>query len=143
MLCVDMSAVFQHISGLLFIERNLFLLLVFDSVLLEQQMTDNVAFFYGSVEDLVTVFRLYFRVQNPLGLNPHKGSHLAEPVASAFLNADPPVSMGNLRTEMYFHIRMIFHQRAHSLIDFAGSACQASCPGTDQNPASAVCNLCF
>ena len=138
-----MSAVFQHVSGLLFIKRNLFLLLVFDSILLEQQMTDNIAFFYSSVKDLVAVFRLYFRVQNPLRFNPHKRPHLTESVASAFFYADLPVSMGDLRPEMYFHIRMIFHQFTHSLIYFARSACQASCPGTDQNPASAVCNLCF
>src|SRR5699024_9790639 len=106
-------------------------------------MPDHIPLLDRPVEDLITVLGFYLCVEDTLGFDPHKRSHLTESVAPAFLYSDLTVAMGNLRTEMHFHIRMLLHQLAHPLIDLTRSARQASCAGADQDPASAVLDLCF
>ena len=137
-----MPAVPQHIPGLFFIEGDLLLFPVFDAVLLKEQVVDHISLLNGPVEDLIAVLWFYLCIQDTLGLDPHQRSHFAETVASALLHSDLTVSMRDLRPKMYFHIRVFFHQFAHTLINLPGASRQAACPGADEDPAPAVLDLC-
>ena len=138
-----MPAVPQHISRLFFIEGDLLLPLVLNAVLFKKKMPDNISLFDRPVEDLIAVLWFYLCIKNALGLDPHQRPHLAESVASALFHSNLAVPMRDLRSEMHFHVRVFFHQFAHTLINLPGTSGQAACPGADEDPAPAVLDLCF
>ena len=131
MLRIDMSTVFEDKTGLLFIKRNLLLLLVLNTVLLVQQMPDHISMLDRALKDRLTVLQLYFCIQNTHRLDAHKRSHLTKTVTAALFNVDRSVTVCDLCAKLHFHIRLVCHQLTHLLVHFTGTARQTAGAGTD------------
>ena len=121
-----MSAVFQNKSGLFLIEWNLFLFWIFYSILFVKKVVKDFTFLNGLLVDCFAVIHRYLSIEDSHRLDPYQWSHLTETMASALLNFDRSIPMGDLRSETHFYIWIILYHLTDFLINLSGTSCQTA-----------------
>ena len=127
-----MTAGFEHNTRLLFVERNIFLLLYgFTKLMIAKALNEFTAedrFFH----DLFAVLKLYLGIQPALGLDAYQRAHFAKAVAAAFFHADDFA----VRFLCKFHLdrnASCFQQLFEPGIDVQRPACHTACASANQN----------
>jgi len=134
---VDMAAVFQHQTGLLGIEGDLLLRGIDLLPLMIHEPLHPLPLQDGLFKNLLTVALLHLQVEVAVRLNPHQGTHFAEAVAAAFVDADLPrgFGMGDFRADFHLYVRLSGRQFLHALIQSGGAAGKAAGAAADENAA--------
>ena len=129
---VDVAAVLQHSTGLLFIEGDFFLGFIDLPIHLIAQPLDGLAAQNGLFDDLLAVVLLYLNIQPALGLDAHQRAHFAKAVAAAALDAHI-VPMG-LVGQVHLTVDAFFLKQLHQTgIDIQRAAGHAAGTGTHQD----------
>ena len=87
MLCINMTAVSQHQTGLLGIEWNFFLCLIYMTIIFIHQSCNRFSMKNRLFKNFFAVFQFYFQIQIVIRFNTNQRTHLTESMASAHLKS--------------------------------------------------------
>ena len=87
MLCINMTAVSQHQTGLLGIEWNFFLCLIYMTIIFIHQSCNRFSMKNRLFKNFFAVFQFYFQIQVVIRFNTNQRTHLTESMTSAHLKS--------------------------------------------------------
>ena len=126
-----MTAVSQHQTGLLGIEWNFFLCLIYMTIIFIHQSCNRFSMKNRLFKNFFAVFQFYFQIQIVIRFNTNQRPHLTKSMTSTHLKPH----MSNLFTDFNCNMIHIGSQLFQTGIDFIRTTCQTSCSSTDQNTA--------